>query len=204
MDGTILGKKYGIIEGEGGGKLTPATSDTLGGIKIGTGLSVTEDGTTSVNFPPAPEPYVLPTATDETLGGVKVGEGLSIEDGVLSADAIPAVYATTETEVGEYKGKKLYRRLFRFTANEGGNRNLDTSAIYDNAFLEWGFCEFPNGSENWKFPLPYFAPGTYNVYLAVVPFVQDHKLRLNVTVANAGEVINRAVELCILYTKYSA
>ena len=79
MDGTILGKKYDIINGEGGGKLTPATADTLGGIMVGDGLSVTEEGVLSADGE-------LP-ATAETLGVVKVGDGLSVtEDGELSAD----------------------------------------------------------------------------------------------------------------------
>ena len=79
MDGTILGKKYDIINGEGGGKLTPATADTLGGIMVGDGLSVTEEGVLSAD---GESP-----ATVETLGVVKVGDGLSVtEDGELSAD----------------------------------------------------------------------------------------------------------------------
>ena len=117
MDGTILGKKYDIINGGGGGgQLTPATADTLGGIKIGAGLSVTEDGTASVNFPPAPEPYTLPKATAETLGGVKVGSGLSMnaETGVLS-NSNPAVnYSTTEQKTGQkwIDGKDIYLKVF--------------------------------------------------------------------------------------------
>lgn len=74
MDGTILGKKYDIINGEGGGgKLTPATADTLGGIKVGEGLEVTEDGTLSVDFPPEPEPYTA-------------GEYIDITENVVSLD----------------------------------------------------------------------------------------------------------------------
>lgn len=60
--------------------LPPATSDTLGGVKIGGNVSVNDDGTISVAAA-----YTLPEASDETLGGVKVGSGLSITDGVLSA-----------------------------------------------------------------------------------------------------------------------
>lgn len=79
MDGTILGKKYDIINGEGGGKLTPATADTLGGIMVGSGLSVTEEGVLSANE--------QSPATTESLGGIIVGDGLSVtEEGVLSAD----------------------------------------------------------------------------------------------------------------------
>lgn len=42
-------------KGTGGGTITPATSETLGGVKIGEGVNVTEDGTISVPsyVPPA-------------------------------------------------------------------------------------------------------------------------------------------------------
>lgn len=50
MDGTILGKKYDIIGGSGGGgHITPATTETLGGVIVGDGLSVTEEGVLSAN-----------------------------------------------------------------------------------------------------------------------------------------------------------
>ena len=62
--------------------LQPATSNTLGGIKVGNNLSVTQDGTLSADA----GQYELPIAGDSTLGGIKVGERLSItSSGVLSA-----------------------------------------------------------------------------------------------------------------------
>lgn len=69
--------------GDGGGSYTLpiASSDTLGGIKVGSGMTIAEDGTLSAN----PGGYTLPAATDSTLGGVKVGSGLTIDaNGVLS------------------------------------------------------------------------------------------------------------------------
>lgn len=57
--------------------LPTAAANTLGGVKVGSGLAIT-DGVLSNN-------YTLPTAAANTLGGVKVGSGLSITDGVLSA-----------------------------------------------------------------------------------------------------------------------
>ena len=92
MDGTILNKKYDIVdriealeEGGGGGG------------------------------------YVLPAATDETLGGVKIGEGLSItEEGVLSADSSVVDYSTTEQATGQkwIDGKDIYRKVVANVANE--------------------------------------------------------------------------------------
>lgn len=87
MDGTILNKKYNLVERiealeEGGGG---------GG-------------------------YVLPVASDETLGGIKVGNGLTIdpETGVLSntnpTPYTPVSYSTTEQATGQkwVDGKDIY------------------------------------------------------------------------------------------------
>ena len=71
-------------------KLTPytlpiASTETLGGVKIGNNITISEDGKISA---PAPTPgYNLPVASNEVLGGIKIGEGLNItEDGILSAN----------------------------------------------------------------------------------------------------------------------
>lgn len=60
--------------------IRPATSTALGVIKVGSGLSVTDDGTLSADA----QKYTLPAATATTLGGVKVGSGLTVDaDGTL-------------------------------------------------------------------------------------------------------------------------
>lgn len=61
-------------------ELPIASATTLGGIKVGTNLTIEEDGTLNAE---ATE-YQLPTASSDTLGGVKVGLGLQINDGVLT------------------------------------------------------------------------------------------------------------------------
>ena len=55
----------------GGALLTPATPEQIGGVKVGPGLNVTEDGTLSVDM--ASEEDVA-QMLDETLSGGKVGE----------------------------------------------------------------------------------------------------------------------------------
>lgn len=72
---------YSGGDGGGGSYVLPvASSDTLGGVKIGSGLTMSGD-TLSAN----PGGYTLPAATDSTLGGVKIGSGLTIDaNGVLS------------------------------------------------------------------------------------------------------------------------
>ena len=62
--------------------LKPATTTTLGGIKVGDNLSIDASGRLS-----GAAPYDLPAATVSTLGGVKVGSNLTVyADGTLSLE----------------------------------------------------------------------------------------------------------------------
>lgn len=64
--------------------LPAATSNTLGGIKVGSGLSISGDGTLSSTATGSSD-YELPAATSTTLGGVKIGEGINVtSDGTIS------------------------------------------------------------------------------------------------------------------------
>ena len=67
----------------GGYTLPTASANTLGGVKVGSNLSIDQDGVLSGSAP-----YSLPIASANILGGVKVGSGLNIDvNGVLSSDA---------------------------------------------------------------------------------------------------------------------
>jgi hypothetical protein len=96
-DGTTPG---GILFTSGGGGtgtyvLVTATNVRLGGIKVGSGLSITGDGTLSAI---ATSTYVLPIANTTTLGGIKVGSGLSINGlGILSATVTSTYVLNTAT-----------------------------------------------------------------------------------------------------------
>ena len=61
--------------------LPTATANDLGGIKVGTNLTI--DAQTGVLSADA-QTYTLPTASGTVLGGVKVGSGLAIDSAVLS------------------------------------------------------------------------------------------------------------------------
>lgn len=62
--------------------LPKATASSLGGVKVGEGVSVSADGTISVN---TGTPYILTTATRTVLGGIKVGAGINLStDGTIS------------------------------------------------------------------------------------------------------------------------
>lgn len=66
--------------------LPTATSDRLGGIKVGENLTVEEDGTLNAQAGGGGG-YTLPPATTTTLGGIIVGDNLTIdENGKLDAD----------------------------------------------------------------------------------------------------------------------
>ena len=99
----------------GGGSYTlpTASSSTLGGVKIGSGLTINTNGVVSAdvtastltayakttdlaavaksgsyndlsNKPTIPSAYTLPNATSSTLGGVKVGSNISVTNGTIS------------------------------------------------------------------------------------------------------------------------
>lgn len=131
MDGTILNKKYDLVERiealeEGGSYTLPvASANTLGGVKVGEGLSI--DAESGVMSAPAPAPYVLPVASAETLGGVKIGEGLSIdaETGVMSAEGGLPDYSTTEQKTGQkwIDGKDIYFKTF-------DNLNINPAGVW--------------------------------------------------------------------------
>lgn len=60
--------------------LPAATTTSLGGIKVGANLSITDDGTLSANA----SQYELPIASTSTLGGIKISSDFTIdEDGTL-------------------------------------------------------------------------------------------------------------------------
>lgn len=75
--------------------LPVASSSTLGGVKIGSGLTVAADGTIS-----AAAAYTLPTASSSVKGGIKVGTGLTMSSETLNhSNSITAktAYGSTAT-----------------------------------------------------------------------------------------------------------
>lgn len=93
--------------------LPTASNSTLGGVKVGSGLTINTSGVLSAdvtastltayakttdlsvvaksgsyndlsNKPTIPSAYTLPNATSSTLGGVKVGSNISVSDGTIS------------------------------------------------------------------------------------------------------------------------
>ena len=103
--------------------LPTATDAVLGGIKIGSGLTITDgvvaaagdvdgpatavdgnlvvfDGETGKLIKDGGAPYVLPTATDAVLGGIKIGSGLTITDGVVATEKqLPVSVVVAESDL---------------------------------------------------------------------------------------------------------
>ena len=73
--------------------LPAATSNTLGGIKVGDNLTIDADGRLS-----GAAPYALPAATVSTLGGVKVGSGLKVySDGTIAVTSVNGFTVKAQT-----------------------------------------------------------------------------------------------------------
>ena len=69
--------------------LPTATSGVLGGIKIGSGLTIDGSGVVT-----AAGTYTLPAATGSTLGGVIVGSGLAVTSGTISLGSHASTHQT--------------------------------------------------------------------------------------------------------------
>jgi hypothetical protein len=108
----------GLIASSASGEVTisaqQASANTAGVVKIGAGITVSEDGTVS---------YTLPRAATNILGGIKVGNNLSINnEGVLSADAqnyvLPTASPTTKGGIQIGSGLEVVDGLLNVTVSE--------------------------------------------------------------------------------------
>ncbi len=103
IGGKLIIEEGAEIEGLPSGgdeyELPIASDTTLGGVKIGEGLSITEEGVLSADNG---EEQELPIATKNSLGVVKVGNGLNVTSaGVLSASSSgQSVYVSAITVTG--------------------------------------------------------------------------------------------------------
>lgn len=119
MSSSDKSKLNGIAANANNYSLPTASSSTLGGVKVGTNLSISNGvlsatdttygvATTSANglmsssdksklngVATNANNYSLPTASSSTLGGIKVGSNLSISNGILSATNTTYGVATT-------------------------------------------------------------------------------------------------------------
>lgn len=108
----------------------PTASDTvLGGVKVGTGLSITSGVLSATGG----SSYTLPTASSTVLGGVRIGTGLTITSGVLSATGGGSFSGTVDG--GDYTGTIVYDNTVTITQQptgqsaSGGAATFSVSAV---------------------------------------------------------------------------
>ena len=153
--------------------IRPATSTTLGGIKVGSGLSVTEDGTLSADV----QEYTLPVATTTALGGVKVGDNLSIDsDGTVSLTGENVTKALTYTPAPKDEVTQVTPGLMS-AADKKKLDGLDSTGAI--AASGNGYIRFSDGTQIcWNTAKLSSSRGNY-VFTFPVPFI-------NTTYAVAG------------------
>lgn len=123
-DGTLT-----TLEDLGGGELTPATSETLGGVKIGSGVNVTDDGTISVN---------VGGMTVETFQSDSCPKQLTY-DGLLviinHADGTEGDVTVSTTLWGEYTVTMANHNIFVMPITAGSSVNIGNDRGKRNTFF---------------------------------------------------------------------
>lgn len=118
-------------------ELPVSTSETLGGVKIGSGIHIDANGVISVTETP---PYELPIASYDTLGGVKIGNNIDIANGVISvtfptdADTVNGHTVLTDVPVDAVFTDTIYTLPQASTTELGGviigdNINVDENGV---------------------------------------------------------------------------
>lgn len=113
-----------FITGLGGGSYTlpAATGGTLGGIRVGSQLSIDGSGILSATYT-----YTLPTASAGTIGGIRVGVGLSIDgSGIVSATNT----VVTETGTSRTATPSHASNYTRFTNASAKTYTFDAAQSY--------------------------------------------------------------------------
>jgi hypothetical protein len=118
-----------IEGGEDAYQLPVASGSVVGGIKVGSNLTISEDGTLSAED----GNYVLPIASSTVLGGIKIGDNLTIdENGKLDAvQADLSGYATEEYVDEAVSAIEIPQDIGDLTDTEGllGQGSGDTGDI---------------------------------------------------------------------------
>jgi hypothetical protein len=132
--------------------LPPASANTLGGIKVGTGLSVNTEGILSLaqasetgGDTQASTTFSLPPASANTLGGIKVGAGLSVNtEGILSLATSSGIVNNTDSGcktfvyLGSLESNRTFRshifspstKFIRLIAQGGGGKGSSGTSNY--------------------------------------------------------------------------
>lgn len=183
--------------GGGGGYVLPvASASKLGGVKVGSNLSIDADGVISTHAP-----YSLPTAAAGTLGGIKVGYGLSINgSGVLSSTEGATVnYSTTEQEIGTWiDGNPLYQKTI-YVGNLPNNGNLDiTLGLPIDKMISMSGVAFDTGGTGYTFNIPRVRPDLIKDQVGIA---YNGDASNQIRIFTAGDVSAMEAYVTIQYTK---
>ena len=173
-------------------ELPVASADTLGGVKVGNGLSIA-DGVLSASQ------YSLPTASADTLGGVKVGSGLSITDGVLSASGGSGGGFTLELLDGTtHSGESFEKVVSNLTDYDGIAVSMDvngsSSELQQLSFIMFsektgnvinGFAMAANISAGTA-SVAYFRFRKVSVWFATNTIAIDETVKIDVTTSGVS------------------
>ena len=109
------------------------------------------------------------------------------------------VYASSESEVGTWNGKTLYRRLFTVGVSNGveWNSTLDNDTPVDFACLEFGYID-NQASERRYYSCNTYIDGSSHSY--AYAGVQNERIHLYHRV-DGGLFTNKQLTVSILYTK---
>ena len=110
----------------GGADIAPATANTLGGVKIGAGVNVSNDGTISVST------FDLPTGTDEVLTPYHWVDGNTIYAKRVTGNV--SQYSTLVSGVSHLVGIIGYRTDGREYGVSGGDLQIQSSS----GNIQWG------------------------------------------------------------------
>jgi hypothetical protein len=104
--------------------LPAATENSLGGVIVGSGLSVAADGTITASG----SEYTLPKASAAILGGIKIGNGLAIDSNGVCTASLAGNYVN--------KAGDVMNGPLRYAANAGpaGFNGTDVYTYYDGAY----------------------------------------------------------------------
>lgn len=109
--------------------LPTASTETLGGVKVGSGLSIDDGGVLSAEA----QEYTLPQATKSTIGGVSVGDNINVNNGKISVPVMTTNIAGVAKCAREnFEMSDGYIRLV--TTGKGGvlEKNIIDGAVTTN------------------------------------------------------------------------
>ncbi len=120
-----IGNNLAVNDGIISAIIPTASASALGGIKIGSGLSIDSNGVVSANT------LTMPQASADTLGGIRIGNGLSIDNetgvvSVTSSSSSSSSYTLPKATTTTLGGIKIGDGL----TVEDGVASVDISAQY--------------------------------------------------------------------------